>query len=147
MLPDNTQNKGQSTKVSDPQIGPTITNTTPNLPSGGGILKEKEFISNNQEEKYYEETGKEIELDQEVKEAGVEKIGEEIVLPDPVKKMGVDISGPSTPIPSPSQSLPMDNVQIKKALHKRVTDAILWLAVWCLRQIKKEEIKNKKDKI
>ena len=142
MLPDDSQTIRKPIQGVDPQQGPT-SKTAPDQASlqTGSILKEKELIK-KQEESYIEEIGKELELEKEVKEAGVEKIGEEITLPEPVKSLGVE-GAPSLPVSPPSQNLPLTQTQIKKALHRKVIDSILWLAYWCLRQFK---IQNKKNK-
>lgn len=132
MLPDDTKSQTNQAPPTPPDL------------TSGGLTKEKEFIT--QEEKYIEEIGKELELEKEVREAGVEKISEEITLPEPVRSLGVEESGPSTPLPQPGTSnVPLTQAQIKKALHKKIADSILWLAYWCLRQLKITNTRNKKD--
>jgi len=32
--------------------------------------------------------------------------------------------------------IPLTDDQIKKALHQKIYDSILWLAYWCIRQVK-----------
>lgn len=107
-----------------------------------GLQKERELLQ-KQEQKYIEEIGKEIELEKELKEAGVEKIGEEIELPEMIKKEGIEKVEPEIKLPNaPSQTVPLTRVKIKKALHEKVSEAVLWLAYWCMRQLK---IQNKKS--
>jgi len=114
-----------------------------NKPSdmGGSFQKEKELLA-SQDEKLIEEIGKEIELEKEMQEAGVEKMGEEIEIPEPLKKVGIEKVevGPAI-TDDQTKTVPLTQTQIKKALHQKVTEAIVWLAVWCLRQLK---IKKKK---
>lgn len=145
MLPNDDQ---QTRRTVDPSSTPQGDNLPPKQPddvisqSGGSFQKEKELIK-QQDERYIEEIGKELELEKEVEKAGVEKIGEEITLPEPVKQQGVKVSGENVPVISRAQTnIPLNQVQIKKALHKKITDSILWLAIWCLRQLKIQKSKN-----
>jgi len=114
--------------------------------AGAGLQKEKELLAKH-DEKLIEELGREIELEKEVQEAGVEKIGEEIILPEPVKKEDVKIVGPGTPLEPMAPSLPLNQKQIKIALHQKITEAIRWLAVWCLRQLKLSDKSKPKPEI
>lgn len=108
----------------------------PDFIPGPSLQKEKELLAKH-DEKLIEEIGKELELEKEVKDSGVEIIGEELEIPEPVKKMGVEPAGPPILTQSPPvKKLPLSDDQIKKALHHKVADALLWLAVWCLRQLK-----------
>lgn len=78
------------------------------------------------------------ELSPGVKEAGVAPIQGEIELPEGVPE-GVTLSGPATPVatqPTGLVKLPLTDEQIQKARHQKIVDSILWLAYWCLRQIK-----------
>lgn len=108
----------------------------PHMEEGSGSLQKERELLQTHDNKLIEEIGRELELEKEVKEAGVEQIGEEIVLPEPVKQQGVEIAGPSIPITPPAPQLPLDEQKIQKALHTKVTEAIRWLAEWCLRQLK-----------
>lgn len=148
MLPSDDQNLRSQTPTDPFAAGPVLPPKMSAVPfqsqtpsNAGSLVKEKEFL-HKQDEKMIEEIGKELELEKEVKEAGVEKIGEEITLPEPVRNMGVAPSGPSQPVLPTGITIPLNQPQIKNALHKKVTEAILWLAVWCLRQLK---IKKNKD--
>lgn len=136
-------------------LGNDNSSTFPNNQTGGrynppkeinqpysGLQKERELIQKH-DEKMIEEIGKELELAKEVKEAGVEKISEEIEIPEIVKKVGVMASGPTAPIQTQdNQQEFLSEDQIKKALPQKITEAVLWFAVWCLRQIK---VKKKKE--
>lgn len=120
-----------------------VTSSPVNKPPdmGGSLQKEKELLA-RQDEKLIEEIGKEIELEKEIKEAGVEKMGEEIEIPEPLKKAGIEKVEVSPSITDDQiKTVLLTQTQIKKALHQKVSEAIVWLAVWCLRQLK---IKKKK---
>jgi hypothetical protein len=106
--------------------------------SAGGVTgKEKELISKLEES--LEEVGIPPEVGQELKEVGVEQISETVELPQPISEAtGMTYAGPTTPVsgqPTTKIKLPLTDDQIKKALHQRITDSILWLALWCLRRI------------
>lgn len=106
--------------------------------SSVSLGKEKELIS---EEKILEEVRASIETEiaKEVKEAGVEEIKETIELPQKLKKeTGAMEVGEGVVIPKkPTLKLPLDDQGIKKAIKTaRIIDSVLWLAHWCLRQIK-----------
>lgn len=100
--------------------------------------KEKETIDFG--DTSVEEIGVLPEVPGELKEAGVEQISETVTLPQPVSDLtGMVHAGPTTPI-STQQPLtikvPLTDDQIQKALHQKIYDSILWLAYWCVRQVK-----------
>lgn len=93
-----------------------------------------------------EEVEKVPELAPEVKEVGVAPVREEIELPPQVPP-GVIVSGPAVPVttqPTGLVKLPLTGEEIEKALHQKIGEAILWLASWCLRQLKiaRQKVKN-----
>jgi len=119
-------------------------------PSSAGLgAKEKERML-ERESKGIEEVRKEIELSQEEKEAGVEVISETVDLSEKIKEeTGMEEVGPQVSISAQptTVTLPLDDKQIKKAKKKNIVNSILWLAYWCLRQIKlfKKEKKDSKQ--
>lgn len=103
--------------------------------SGGVTGKEQEIVGG---ESYLEEAEKLPELAAEVERAGVKPVREEIELPSGLPP-GITPAGPATPVttqPTGLVKLPLTEEQIQKALHRKIVDSILWLAYWCLRQIK-----------
>lgn len=81
---------------------------------------------------------REVEIPPEVKDVGVQPIQDEIEILQGVPS-GVIHAGPETPIvtqPTGVVKLPLTDEEIEKALHHKIVDSILWLATWCLRQIK-----------
>ncbi|MBM3283955.1 hypothetical protein FJY90_06995 [Candidatus Gottesmanbacteria bacterium] len=86
----------------------------------------------------------EIEIPEEVEKAGVKSIGETIELPPDVKKLGVAPAGISTTLPStttlPQIVLPLSDQNVFIGLHAKVTSALRWLAIWCIRKLKKAHI-------
>jgi hypothetical protein len=86
----------------------------------------------------------EVEIPKEVQEAGVEKISGTIELPPDIKKLGVTaINSPQTASGSPSfpaVSLPISDDTVVKGVHAGVTNALAWLAIWCLKKLKKAHI-------
>lgn len=125
-------------------IGSQNKNQDLRMPVSAGFGKEKEGIKT--EEKALEEIRKslEIEIDKEVKEAGVKEIKGTVELPQKViRETGIKEVGEEVPLPvKPTIKLPLDGVQIKKAIKQnKIIDSILWLAHWCLRQIKIAQFK------
>jgi len=120
---------------------PPISDEPPQAPqpvSSVSVSKEKEGLS---EEKILEEVraGIEMEIAKEVKEAGVKEIKETIELPQKVaKETGAVEVGEGVPVSTkPTLKLPLDDQKIKQAIKRnKIVDSILWLAHWCLRQIK-----------
>lgn len=103
-------------------------------PTQASLTKEREVLSS------LEKSGeaREVEIPPEVKEVGVQSIRDEIEIPQGVPS-GVTHMGPATPVatqPTGTVKLPLTDEEIEKALHYKIADSILWLANWCLRQIK-----------
>lgn len=105
---------------------------------GGVGGKEKEVVKTA--EGTIEEVGILPEIEPELKEAGIEQISETVELPQPVSvSTGMTHAGPTTPVSSQQPlvvKIPLTDDQIQKALHQKVYDSILWLAYWCVRQVK-----------
>jgi hypothetical protein len=129
---------------------PTDQNSSPQTPapktvpivptSTGGINKEMEFPRSS-EAPMVEEKAEDVELSSEVEAAGVEKKSETIHLPPDVKQMGVESVGPSQPVVgSTNIQLPLDDNQIVQGLHSQIINSLKWLAVWCVRQLKKAHL-------
>lgn len=100
----------------------------------GSLVKEREVLLP------LEKAGaaREVEIPPEVKDVGVQPIQDEIEIPQGVPS-GVTHAGPGTPVatqPTGAVKLPLTDEEIGKALHHKIADSILWLANWCLRQIK-----------
>lgn len=92
-----------------------------------------------------QEVVNEIELNHEVKKAGVEKRGEVVVeLPPDVKKLGVTQTGATTPISAVTSvtqvSIPITDSQVVAGLHAKVTSSLAWLASWCIKKLKKAHV-------
>ena len=86
----------------------------------------------------------EIVLPKEVEKTGVVSIPEIIEIPPSVANMGVGASGSSTPFADttalPSVVLPISDQQVMAGLHAQVTSALLWMAVWCMKKLKKAHV-------
>lgn len=90
------------------------------------------------------EIGREVELPQEVEKAGVEIVKETIELPPDVKKLGVTQTGPSVPAVQvaalPQVVLPISDPTVLAGLHMQILSSLRWLAVWCVRKLKRAHI-------
>lgn len=99
-----------------------------------GTLKTGEIITSGSHE---------TDLPKEIKEAGVEEIPNEgtiVEIPPDVKKMGVMQSGTAAPVNSSGNSqvqFPIPDDQLIKDSKGSVTSALTWLAVWCIKKLKK----------
>lgn len=114
------------------------------LKTWGFKEKEKEQEA---KESFLEEREKLPELAPELKEIGVESLPEEGELPEEMQDLGVPPTGMATPVftqPIGKGKLPLTEDQIQKALHQKIIDSVLWLAYWCLRQIKIAHLKVKR---
>jgi len=105
---------------------------------GGVGGKEKEIVKTP--EGTIEEVGVLPEIEPELREAGIEQVSETVELPQPVSvSTGMTHAGSTTPVSSQQTltvKIPLTDDQIKKALHQKIYDSILWLAYWCIRQVK-----------
>lgn len=86
----------------------------------------------------------EIELPKELERIGVTVTSDIIEIPEAIQNLGVNATGPSTPIAGvtalPSVVLPISDQQVVSGLHAKVSSALLWLAVWCMKKLKKAHI-------
>lgn len=111
-------------------------------PVTSGISKEHELASVGVEEQFKEVTPK-LEVPEDVEKAGVRKIGETIELPPDVTKLGVTHAGPTTPVATttlPPVTLPISDKQVVTGLGGQITSALSWLAVWCVKKLKKAHL-------
>lgn len=90
------------------------------------------------------EISREIELPAELEQAGVTKSHEVVQLPPDVRKLGVRQSGASTSLSSavalPNVVLPITDDEVITGLHSSVSDALTWLAYWCIKKLKKAHV-------
>jgi hypothetical protein len=90
------------------------------------------------------QTPVEVELPKELKEIGVEQISGTIELPPDVKKLGVTAVNQSQPVVSSpaleAVALPISDDTVVKGTHEGVTNALSWLATWCLKRLRKAHI-------
>ncbi len=97
---------------------------------------------------HIEETGQ-VEMEPEVEQAGVVAHKEHIEVPPDLKKLGVTASGASMPVDDTGTlknlKLPLTSQQIEKGLHAKIIDSIAWLATWCMKQIKRNNINPKSE--
>ncbi len=112
------------------------------FPMGGASSKEQE-VRNAAKSEHFAEVSPKMEIPKEVEQAGVTKIGETIELPPSVGKLGVTHAGPSVPVVSPSETsvkLPISDQQVLAGQKAPITDALRWLATWCVKQLKKAHL-------
>lgn len=135
-LTDNQQNQSLKTKTD-------TTQTVPSKISGG---KEKEALGLTSQE-VIQEVGAEVEIPEEVEKI-VKKVGETMEIPPDVEKMGVTTVPPAqivaTSTTLPTVTLPISDDKVYQGLHAQITDAVKWLAWWCLKQLKKAHLTLKK---
>lgn len=130
-----TQTSGTSISSSKTSPGPVPSSVTP-----GGKEQSPQRVNSVD---VVSEVSQEIEIPQEVKDAGVVHYSEKIEIPPAVSKLGVSPSGSSTPvqIPQPPKVvLPITDDQVIAGLHSDNTTAWKWLSVWCVKQLQKAHI-------
>lgn len=116
----------------------------------GRLKKETDFPKNfhepgGYEAPYWEEYGREIELEKELEELGIQKVEEgEVELPPRIaEEMGVKPFVPSIPQMIGGKT-PLTDDQIAQGVKKyRLTDSVFWLAEWCLKKLKQAHVKIK----
>ncbi|MCJ7740091.1 hypothetical protein MUP32_02110 [Candidatus Microgenomates bacterium] len=108
-----------------------------------GISKEHEARGSLSAEAV-SEISTEVELPKEVEQAGVQKFADTIELPPDLKKLGVGPSGSTTPVTQtaalPPVVLPISDQTVVQGLHTQITNALRWLAVWCVKKLKKAHV-------
>lgn len=85
----------------------------------------------------------EVELPKEVEQAGVTILRDTIELPPDVKRLGVTHAGQTTPssvTALPAVVLPISDPQVVAGLHQHVSNALRWLAEWCIMRLKKAHV-------
>ena len=85
----------------------------------------------------------EVEISPEVEKAGVTAYRETIELPPDVKKLGVTPTGAATPVVTavvPPVILPISDDKVVAGLHAQILSSLRWLAVWCIKKLKKAHI-------
>jgi hypothetical protein len=132
-----------------PVIPPTPGDIPVSAPSGGvgSTAKETEgTIGMTQNESFpLTEIGKDIDLPKEVVAAGVSFQPTVVTIPPKVSQMGVAPAGQNITVSSGATvSLPLTDDQIELGLKQNVTSSWRWLAVWCVRKLKKLHIVLKK---
>lgn len=133
-------NPAQNTNIKDDNNKTTPVSQTPVSSTSG---KEKEAFPSSASENI-SSVAQEVVLSKEVEKAGVEVIKDTIELPPDVKKLGVSTVGTSAPVAVtatlPPVSLPLSDQQVILGLHAQVISSFRWLAVWCVKQLKKAHI-------
>lgn len=135
MNPANSVNQGGSTqKISQPTSGKMSI-------SGGVGGKEAERSSIITPEAV--QISHEMELPKELEKAGVSKFRETIELPPDLRKIGVSQIGANLQVTPtlPKITLPVSDVTVAKGLHAPILSALRWLAVWCVKKLKKAHVK------
>lgn len=140
------QNSTQVQSDAQAQTQPTdSTATTRSTGIAGATLggKEKEAVKIVTPEAV-KEISREVEISKELEQAGIKGIRETIELPPDVKKLGVRPAGPFVPISQttvlPQVALPISDKKVIKGLHEPLVNALYWLAVWCIRKLKKAHL-------
>lgn len=86
----------------------------------------------------------EIEIPPEVEKVCVRVTRETIELPPDIKKLGVAPSGAAAPAAKiaaiPAVVLPISDDKVITGLHVQILSSLHWLAVWCMKKLKKAHI-------
>ncbi len=132
-------NPAQNTAQSDDNQKTAV--TPPSVASSAGKEQEKLTITPGET---VSAVGAEVELPKEVEKAGVTIVRETIEIPPDIKKLGVTPAGASTPVvttatPAPV-ALPISDKEIITGLNEQILSSLRWLAVWCVRKLKKAHI-------
>jgi hypothetical protein len=141
------QKKGQDDKgqgvsgaVAHPEQEPSQTRQEPSQtrqePGGGGGESENVGIKETPGEH------REIEKKREVGEF-VKEVPQRPEIPEEVEKAGVKHAGSTAPVgkkPTKQVKLPLTDDEIVKGLHAHVWQSIRWLALWCVRKLKKAHV-------
>lgn len=133
-------NSAQNTNTPDDK---NITPQTLPTPISSSVGKEKEAFPLASAESI-SVVSQEVVLTKEVEKAGVEAIKDTIELPPDVKKLGVSPTGTSAPVSVattlPPVTLPISDQEVVAGLHAQILSSFRWLAVWCVKQLKKTHI-------
>lgn len=118
-----------------------------NVSTGGGGNKEAESGGGRGELPLKEVAAVEIELPQEVVQAGVKVQQTQIQVPQQITQSGVQVTGVATISQGQTVVLPLTDEQIAKGLHASVTASLRWLTEWCIRRMKQIMGKTRAAKI
>lgn len=142
--------------VSPAQNTPNVDDDQKNTPTTsavGSVSGKERELSGQETTEAVSEITTEVEVSKEVERAGVEVVKDTIELPPDVKKLGVTQTGPSAPVSTtttlPSVTLPISDQQVVAGLHAQILNSLRWLAIWCMKRLKKAHIalKNMHGKI
>lgn len=117
------------------QQPPSVANAT--------IHKEHEIPLASTASEAVSEMTTEVEISPEVEKAGVTAYKETIELPPDIKKLGIAPTGSATPVVTtvvPPVVLPISDDKVVAGLHARLLSSLRWLAVWCIKKLKKAHI-------
>lgn len=133
-------NPAQNTSIpNDSNITPPSSPT----PISSSVGKEKEAFPLASTENI-SVVSQEVVLTKEVERSGVEAIKDTIELPPDVKKLGVSPMGTSAPVTVttalPPVTLPISDKEVVEGLHAQILSSFRWLAVWCVKQLRKTHI-------
>ncbi len=145
-MDDNSQPNIQIVKKSAATALSDLKNNPPGGPGPSGVYTGKERVKPVEG---ISEVPVSPEIPPEIKEMGVENVKETLELPPELKKAGVESVDEQAVFEPPKEQLvaniPLTTAQMQKGLHAQVTDSLLWLVYWCMRQIKIGKIINKKS--
>lgn len=114
---------------------PATTNLEPTVKIGSQPEKEphREILST--EPQSPEETP---ELDREVEKAGVREVGGEIKLTPHDRAVGLEAAAEETPVfpQTKGSNFALNEEEVKVALHRKITNSIVWWVTHHLRQLR-----------
>lgn len=114
---------------------PATTNLEPTVKIGGQPEKEptREILST--EPQSPEETP---ELDREVKKTGVREVGGEVKLTPHDRAVGLEAAAEETPVfpQTKGSKFALNEEEVKVALHRKITNSIVWWVTHHLRQLR-----------
>jgi hypothetical protein len=119
--------------------------STPPAPVGAGMNKEAEPAPRAglrpEAPLPIVDLGRELDLPKEVTAAGVSQHPTVVSLPHPVAAQGVQPAGQNVTSGSGATvTLPLTDEKIEEGLHAGIGSSVRWLAVWCVRQLKRMHI-------
>lgn len=123
----------------------TAGNQSPN-PGTSSLHKEREAPAVQVSESV-SQIKEDVELPEEVEKAGVIAHKETFEIPPDLKKIGMQQAGSAVtaaPQSLPGVILPVADNIVYIGIHAKVTDALRWLAAWCVRRLKKAHLMLKK---
>lgn len=97
--------------------------------------RNKEIASASPETVRYQEISQEFEPEPEVAEFIKPTQSAETKAPEPIEDNFGEIILQASQVSQPNITLPMEEADLEKAFHQKVSDSIRWLAEWCKRTI------------